>query len=210
MKCDEVQTLHGPYLDSELDAKTTLEIEQHLKACSACARLFAEEEKLEARVMAGLKQGPRTAALWDRVESSVLGAASLQPEFPEGRENLTPRRREAQRGAEGSFSLRSSALFCISALTRLRAGWQRSRWAWAGLTAVWVAILALDFSAREPDAPLVAGQDVPSPFEMRFALKQKQLLMAELAVTSEPAPATKPKPAPPSPRSERRNEALNT
>jgi hypothetical protein len=75
---------------------------------------------------------------------------------------------------------------------------------------VWVAILALNFSARELEAPLVAGQDAPSPSEMRLALKQKQLLMAELAVSSEPAPATKPKVAPPSPRSDRRNEALNT
>jgi len=42
MKCDEVQTLHGPYLDSELDAKNSLEIQQHLKTCPGCARLFAE------------------------------------------------------------------------------------------------------------------------------------------------------------------------
>jgi hypothetical protein len=35
------------------------------------------------------------------------------------------------------------------------------------------------------------------------------LLMAELAIAPEPAPAHKPKAAPPSPRSERRNEALN-
>ena len=209
MKCDEVQTLHGPYLDSELDAKTTLEIEQHLKACPACARLFAEEEKLEARVMAGLKQGPRTAALWDRVERSVLGVAPLQPEFPEGRENLTPRRREAQRGAEGSFSLRSSALFCISALTRLRGGWQRSRWAWAGLASAWVLILGLNLAARELDAPVVATQQLPSPSEMRFALQQEQLLMADLTLTSEPGPARKPKPAPMSPRSDRRMETLN-
>ena len=57
MKCDEVQTLHGPYLDSELDARTSLEIELHLKACPHCARLFAEEERLEARIKAGLNQG---------------------------------------------------------------------------------------------------------------------------------------------------------
>jgi anti-sigma factor RsiW len=208
MKCDEVQTLHGPYLDSELDAKTTLEIEQHLKACSACARLFAEEEKLEARVMAGLKQGPRTAALWDRVERSVLGVAPLQPEFPEGRENLTPRRRESQRGAEGSFSLRSSAFLCVSALNQFRAAWQRSRWAWAGLAAVWVVILVLNSAAREPNPPLVAGQDLPSASEMRLALKQKDLLMAELAFFSEPA--AKPKPVPPSPRSDRRRATFNT
>ena len=75
---------------------------------------------------------------------------------------------------------------------------------------MWVVILVLDLAAREPDAPLVAGQEVPSASEMRFALKQKQLLMAELAFTSEPAPADKPKPAPPSPRSDRRKETLNT
>jgi hypothetical protein len=91
----------------------------------------------------------------------------------------------------------------------LRAGWQTSRWAWTGLAAVWVAILALNFTAREPDASVMAGQRVPSPSEMRFALKQQQLLMAEMAITSEPVPAKKPKAAPPSPRSERRNETLN-
>ena len=48
MKCDEVQTMQGPYLDSELDAKTTLEIEHHLAVCPACAHLFAQEQKLEA------------------------------------------------------------------------------------------------------------------------------------------------------------------
>jgi len=72
-----------------------------------------------------------------------------------------------------------------------------------------VVILALDFTAREPGATLVAGQDVPSPSEMRFAVKQQHLLMAELALTSEPAKADKPKAAPPSPRSDRRNETLN-
>jgi len=55
----------------------------------------------------------------------------------------------------------------------------------------------------------MAGHPAPSASEMRFAVKQKQLLMAELAVTSEPAPADKPKAAPPSPHSERRNETLN-
>jgi hypothetical protein len=73
-----------------------------------------------------------------------------------------------------------------------------------------VVILALNFTARQPDAPLVAGQAVPSASEMRLALREKQLLTAELAITSEPAPADKSKAAPPSPRSDRRNENLNT
>jgi len=74
---------------------------------------------------------------------------------------------------------------------------------------VWVGILALNFAAREPAAPLVASQELPSASEMGFALKQKQLLMAGLAVTSEPVPADRPKPALPSPRSDRHSETLN-
>ena len=197
MKCDEVQTLHGPYLDSELDAKTSLEIEQHLKSCPECARLFAEEEKLEARIRAGLNQGPRTAALWEQIEREVAAAASAS------RVGLG-RLRSAERRYEGEGR---TVLETLGA--RLRAGWQRSRWAWAGLAAVWVGILGLNLAAREPDAPLVAGQELPSASEMRFALREKQQLMAELAVTSEPASAAKPKAVPPSPRSERRTETLD-
>jgi hypothetical protein len=70
-------------------------------------------------------------------------------------------------------------------------------------------ILALNFAGREPNPPLMAEQAAPSASEMRFAVKQKQLLMAELAMTSEPAPADKPKAALPSPRSDRRNETFN-
>ena len=82
MKCDEVQTLHDPYLDSELDAKTSLEIERHLESCPACARLLAEEEKLEARIVAGLKRGQRTAALWEQIERRVAAAASASRARP--------------------------------------------------------------------------------------------------------------------------------
>jgi anti-sigma factor RsiW len=193
MKCDEVQTLHGPYLDSELDAKNSLEIQQHLKTCPGCARFFAEVEKLDARLMAGLNRGPRTAAVWGQIEGSVVAAASSascpRPPAPVTQPVGWP-----------------AVLAALGA--QLRAGWQVSRWAWSGLAAVWVVILALNLAARELDAPLAAGQGVPSASELRFAVKQKQLLMADLAFTSEPAPADKRKAAPPSPRSDRRNETL--
>ena len=188
--------MQGPYLDSELDARTSLEIEQHLKACPACARLFAEEEKLEARIKASLKRGQRTPALWAQIERGVVGVS-------------TQRRKEAQRGAEGSFSLRSSAFLCVSALNQFRAAWRSSRWAWAGLAAAWAVILVLNGAAREPDAPVVAGKQLPAVAEVRFAVEQKHLLMAELAFATEPAPADKPKTAPPSPRSDRREETFN-
>ena len=193
MKCGEVQSMRCPYLDSELDARTSLEIAQHLKTCPGCARLFVEEEKLEARLTAGLNQRPRTAALWEQIEEKVAATSSA----PRRRLPVLVSQPVGWRAALGILG------------ERLRAGWQRSRWAWSGLAAVWVVILALNFAGREPDAPLVAGQDVPSPSEMRFALKQNQLLMAELARTSEPAPADKTKPTPPSPRSDRRMETLN-
>jgi anti-sigma factor RsiW len=199
MKCDEVQTLVGPYLDSELDARTTVEIQQHLKGCPECARLFAEEEKLEARLTAGLKGGQRTPALWAQIECAV-------------REGLTQRRGETRRNAEQWNPLRLFAAHRVSALRpiwlSLRTGWQTSRWVWAGLATAWVVILVLNSAAREPVSPIVAGQDLPSASEMRLALKQKDLLLAELALTAEPA--AKSKPAPPSPRSDRRKATLDT
>ena len=194
MKCDEVQTMQAPYLDSELDAKASLEIEQHLATCPACARVFAEEEKLEARMKVGLNRGPRTAPLWAQIERDVTAAAQSPSRLRLAEHVSQPV------GWQGVFGMLGA---------RLQAGWQPACSAWAGLAGVWVVILALNFVARQPDAPLVAGQEAPSASEMRFALKQKHLLMAELAFTSEPVPADKPKSAPPSPRSDRRNETLN-
>jgi anti-sigma factor RsiW len=194
MKCEEVRSLHGPYLDSELDAKNSLEIERHLAACPACARLFAEAKKLDARLMAGLNRGPRTAPLWEQIEGSVTAVAAS---------GSRPRPTATVTQPVGWPAV------LVALGTQLRAGWRTSRWAWSGLAAAWVVILTLNFAGRESDAPLVAGQAVPSASEIRFALKQNHLLMAELALTSEPAPADKPKAAPPRPRSDRRNETLN-
>jgi anti-sigma factor RsiW len=194
MKCDEVQTLHGPHLDSELDARTSLEIEQHLKACPGCASFFAEEEKLEVRIKAGLRQVPRTPALWAQIERGVASAAS----------SASRSRPPVHVSQPVGWPAVLGALWA-----QLRAGWQASRWAWTGLAAAWVVILVLNGVAREPDAPLAAGKQLPPVAEVRFAVEQKHLLMADLAFTTEPA-ADKPKAAPPSPRSDRRKENLNT
>jgi anti-sigma factor RsiW len=195
MRCEEVQSLQGPYLDSELDARTTLEIAQHLKSCPDCVRLFTEEQELEEQLKGGLNRGSRTPALWGQIEGSVVSAARSA-----ARSGLPIR---------GSQSAGWQAL--LSALgEQLQARLRRSPWAWAGLAVAWVVILALNFTAREPDARLEARQTVPSLTEMRFAWRQKQLLMADLALALEPAPASKANPAPPSPHSERQKETLNT
>jgi anti-sigma factor RsiW len=185
--------MQGPYLDSELEAKTTLELEQHLAGCPACARLFAQEQKLEARIAAGLNRGERTGALWSQIEQEVAAASSASRSRP-STFVTQPLGWPAVLGALGA---------------QIRSGWRTSRWAWTGLAAVWAVILVLNLTAREPDAPFVAGLEVPSASEIRLALKQKDLLMSELALTSEPSPADKPKPARPTPHSERRNEMLN-
>ncbi len=194
MKCEEVQQLQGSHLDSELDARTTIDVEEHLKSCPECMRLFAEGQGLEARLKVALNQGPRTAALWERIEHQVATAAS----------SASPAMPSLRAAQPNAWQTVWSALG-----EQLQAGWRRSRWAWAGLGAAWVAILVLHLSAQEPDARLVAREAVPSASDMRLALRQKQLLMAELAVTSEAAPAGKPKAASPGPRSQRPNQNPN-
>jgi anti-sigma factor RsiW len=192
MKCDEAQLLQGPYLDSELDARTTLHVEEHLKSCPKCARLFAEGRGLETTLNAALNQGPRNEALWAEIEHTVVTSALSGSQ---------PARAVAQPAAE------HTAWGMLG--QQLRAAWRRSRWAWAGLGAAWVVILVLNGSAQEPDTRVAAGQGVPSLSEMRFAWQQKQLLMAELAATSDPAPVNKPTAAPPRPRSQRASETPN-
>jgi anti-sigma factor RsiW len=195
MKCDQVHLLRDPYLDSELDARTTLEIQEHLKSCADCARLFAGEQKLQARLKASLSRGERTARLWEQIEHSVTAAAA-----PAARRSSSPHPTRPA-GGHGLWSV---------LLNQLQAGWRRSRWAWSGLAAVWVVIFALNFAAREPEQRLVAGEQLPAVSEVRFAVKQKLLLMADLISLSEPAPAIKIAPAVPSPRSDRRKQTLNT
>jgi anti-sigma factor RsiW len=195
MKCDEVRLLQGPFLDSELDARTTLEVGEHLKTCAECARLLAEEQKREARIKAGLNRGQRSAALWERIERSVAAVESsaARPQV------LRPRSQP---------TTRQNVLWAFG--EQLRAGWHRSRLAWSGLAAVWVVIVALNFSAREAEGPRLAEKQLPRSSEVRFAVEQKRLLMADLAALTEPVPADKAKTVPTSPRSDRRKQTLNT
>lgn len=195
MRCDEVQPLHDPYLDSELDARTALEIEQHLKSCPECRRLFAEAERANARLRASLNRGQRTAKLWDQIERSVAAsppAACATPPLP---------RRSQPMAWPGLLSVLGE---------ELQVGWRRVRWAWSGLAAAWVVILVLNLAAREAEPPLVAAKRLPPASEVRSAVRQKQLLMAELAFISESTPANKSKTALPGPRSDRRHEPVNT
>jgi hypothetical protein len=82
------------------------------------------------------------------------------------------------------------------------------RVAWAALVAVWLVILGLHFSGGPESSTLTATSAVAAD-QTRQALKQKQLLLAELAEAVETQAPVRPA-ALPSPRSQRRDEAAVT
>lgn len=71
MKCNEIRNLVLAYLDSELDAKTSQEIQLHLQSCAECAELFVHEEKFNERLFGVLRVGQSTPALWEQIEARV-------------------------------------------------------------------------------------------------------------------------------------------
>jgi hypothetical protein len=77
--------------------------------------------------------------------------------------------------------------------------------AWAGLGAVWVLIAGLHFSSRETSPVREARSSLPAASEMRLALRQQKLLLAELAGASLPD-AERPKTVSPRPHSRRQTE----
>ncbi len=72
MKCHKARNLVWLYLDSEIDAQTSLEVEQHLESCPECTRLFEAEKKTEKRIVAALCHGQRTPNLWRDVEAQIV------------------------------------------------------------------------------------------------------------------------------------------
>ena len=195
MKCDEVQPLQGPYLDSELDARTTFDIQEHLKSCRECARLFAEGQRFETWMTAGLKQGQRSASLWEETERAVVQATvSSKHSEPSP---LTPN----QVGQAGLFAALN---------TQLRNLWRQAPRTWSGIAVAWLVILFLNLNTRDTETVPVAQQMAPSAAEMHFALKQKQSLMAELTVAAETIATSKTKTAVPRPRSQRQESNLKT
>ena len=74
--------------------------------------------------------------------------------------------------------------------------------AWAGLAAIWMLILAADFSAGDR-APAVAEKAAPPSPEAMAELKQQRRLLAELIGPRDVPEADRPKPLVPQPRTER-------
>jgi hypothetical protein len=81
-----------------------------------------------------------------------------------------------------------------------------SRHVWSGLAVVWVVILAVNFSAHDPER--IAGKSPPPSRDIILTLPQQEQLLAELMGPGEPRMAAPPRPFSPRPSSERRFEIL--
>jgi hypothetical protein len=79
--------------------------------------------------------------------------------------------------------------------------------AWAGLAAVWLVILGLDYAAGATGPLLAKGAPSPAP-QVFMAFQEQQRLLSELIGPGEPPVAERSDPAPPRPRSERRKHVL--
>lgn len=77
--------------------------------------------------------------------------------------------------------------------------------AWAGLTALWVAIAVVQVTVA--DRPVhVAKKAQPPSADTIIVLQQQTRMLAELVGHTPPPDADRPKPGAPQPRSERRTE----
>ncbi|HOW66792.1 MAG TPA: zf-HC2 domain-containing protein [Candidatus Paceibacterota bacterium] len=72
MKCTEIESLLGAYLDSELDARSTREIQLHLDNCPLCTRTLKINQAFEQQLRSQLKAGPKTLKIWEREHQFVL------------------------------------------------------------------------------------------------------------------------------------------
>jgi hypothetical protein len=95
----------------------------------------------------------------------------------------------------------------------LRLRWRELFWpapqAWAGLAAIWLAILGVNFATWDPAPMDFARRTPPAAPLLRELLKEQQQLFAELVGPMEMSKAERSKPAA-APRSQGRQEFLNT
>lgn len=91
----------------------------------------------------------------------------------------------------------------------LSSWWRELLWpcpqAWAGLAAVWLVILAVNFSLRDETHTVARNSPPPSP-ELIMALRQQERLLTEMIGPRETPATERPKPFQPQPRSELQNE----
>jgi hypothetical protein len=75
--------------------------------------------------------------------------------------------------------------------------------AWAGLAAVWLVILAVNYASEDKSEIMAAKSPPPTP-QMMMALQEQRKMLAKLIEPYDESPAEPPKPFVPRPRGELR------
>jgi anti-sigma factor RsiW len=146
VNCHDARTLLMAYLDSELDAATTVSVREHLRTCSTCAVRFDQEEHLETALAALLREGTMPADVCQRLDS-VLVAAS----------------REREADGDGAASGMSGDVPRSRDELAARRGVYMWRWiAAAALVLVAVTLMFTDNSIPREQAPAYVGHFVSS------------------------------------------------
>ena len=88
----------------------------------------------------------------------------------------------------------------------LEAGWRQfwwsMRWHLAGLSAVWLVVMALSFDTSPAPTHAVGREDAPSQRQLLAALRENQRQLRELIGAPAAEPASEPRKPTPSPRSQ--------
>lgn len=97
MTCAEARVLLGAHLDHELDVRSSLELEAHLRECAACRAELADLETLQESARANLTRFSPSAALEAKLRDAVRPARAP--------------RRQAWWAAGGALVAAAAALF---------------------------------------------------------------------------------------------------
>src|SRR5262249_7122065 len=79
LNCQETQTLIHGYVDGELDLLKSLEIEQHLQECSACAQAHTRLQAVREAIQGSSLYLQPPADLQKRIQASGRGASNAGP-----------------------------------------------------------------------------------------------------------------------------------
>ncbi len=80
--CAQVRSLLMPYLDSELDAATTVAVTEHLQRCPTCRARFDAEQQIESALVEHLEQGSMPPDVWERLEDRLARSAPRRTSWP--------------------------------------------------------------------------------------------------------------------------------
>lgn len=75
MECAQAKTLLGAYIDGELDVRSSLEIEEHVKGCASCARALAGDRALKKGLSSSTLAYRAPAALRRRIVAATAEPA---------------------------------------------------------------------------------------------------------------------------------------